>query len=618
MGRAALALSVVATVIGCGTPSDQARHRLQRAKVAPEPASLVNAAGAGQDEIIRWLLAAGVPATSRDASGRTALIAAAQSNRIATATLLIESGAELNAPDGSGACPLSYALRFPSPEMVSLLLEKGASGHAEIRPGEPALVHAARHGDPRLADALIRAGAVPDHRAKDGWAALPLAISRSDETMAVTLLGAKADPNAFAPSGDPPLAIAIQSTNASLASLLLRHGANPNASDASGRSPLERAVQGGDNTLVALLLKAGAKASPAGPLLAAALERGDHDLIALLLSHGVKPDSQGPGGKLPMQVALERNDARLARSLLAAGADPTPWLLPAVERRATALVELLLKGKADPNRAPHGAEPPLLLALRSADLRLAEQLLAAGADPARLGREGQPPLAIAVANRQARATRLLIAHGATPNSAIATPVSEGFLNLLASEKTRFYLQKDAGITPLMIAAGQGDAETARALLDGGAKTDVRTQRYKRYPLNFAAEAGHTEVMQILLGKEPGGRWKDVYIEIDLSEQRAKLWQDGKVKLTSPVSTGRSGYRTPKGEYVITNKYRHWISTIYRVPMPYFMRLSCGSFGLHAGYVPGFPASHGCIRLPPEYARAFFQIADVGHRVTITE
>ena len=98
----------------------------------------------------------------------------------------------------------------------------------------------------------------------------------------------------------------------------------------------------------------------------------------------------------------------------------------------------------------------------------------------------------------------------------------------------------------------------------------------------------------------------------------RIWQDGKVRLTSPVSTGRSGYRTPKGEYVITNKYRNWLSTIYRVPMPYFMRLSCGSFGLHAGYVPGFPASHGCIRLPPESARAFFKIADVGHRVTITE
>jgi len=605
-------------IAGCGTPADQARQRLKRAGIAPEPASMIAAAEAGNADIIGRLLVAGVPVSARDASGRTALIAATQSNRLATVSLLIRSGADVNVADGSGSTPLSYALRLPSPELVALLLEKGASGSATIRPGEPALVHAVRLGDSRLADALLRAGAAPDIRAADGWAALPLAVSRNDEPMAVTLLGARANPNIPAPGGVPSLTTAVCATNASMVALLLRHGADPSATDARGRAPLDAAVLGGDNTLVALLYKTGAISKSAGRLLAIAVDRGDHELVSLVLDHGVDPDTRGAGGKTPMQVALERNDARLARTLLAAGAAPSPWLVQAINQRSTTLIDLLLKAKADPNRTGPGGEPALSIALRSGDLRLVEKLLAAGANPSRSGREGQTPLAVAVACREAQAAKLLLDHKADPNATLAEPPSQAFLALLASEKIRYFLQHDSGVTPLMIAAGQGDTETARILLAAGAKPDVATKRNKHYPINFAAEEGHTAIMQVLLGKEPGGREKGVYIEINLSEQTARLWQDGKIKLTSPVSTGRSGYRTPKGEYVITNKYRHWISTIYRVPMPYFMRLSCGNFGLHAGYVPGFPASHGCIRLPPEYARTFFHIAEVGHRVTIIE
>ena len=48
---------------------------------------------------------------------------------------------------------------------------------------------------------------------------------------------------------------------------------------------------------------------------------------------------------------------------------------------------------------------------------------------------------------------------------------------------------------------------------------------------------------------------------------------------------------------ISDKHRHHNSTIYGSSMPYFMRLSCAAFGLHQGYVPSYPASHGCIRVP---------------------
>jgi lipoprotein-anchoring transpeptidase ErfK/SrfK len=118
----------------------------------------------------------------------------------------------------------------------------------------------------------------------------------------------------------------------------------------------------------------------------------------------------------------------------------------------------------------------------------------------------------------------------------------------------------------------------------------------------------------LLGKEPGET--DRKIVIDLSRQRASLYVKGSVEYSTPVSTGKSGYATPTGEYVVTNKHRHWTSTIYDASMPYFMRLNCGSFGLHEGYVPDYPASHGCIRVPGGTARKLFSVMEVGDLVSI--
>jgi ankyrin repeat protein len=71
-----------------------------------------------------------------------------------------------------------------------------------------------------------------------------------------------------------------------------------------------------------------------------------------------------------------------------------------------------------------------------------------------------------------------------------------------------------------------------------------------------------------------------------------------------------------GKYVITDKERNHWSTIYKVEMPYFMRLSCLDFGMHAGAVPNYPASHGCIRLPSEAARKLFAEIPVGTVVAV--
>jgi lipoprotein-anchoring transpeptidase ErfK/SrfK len=133
-------------------------------------------------------------------------------------------------------------------------------------------------------------------------------------------------------------------------------------------------------------------------------------------------------------------------------------------------------------------------------------------------------------------------------------------------------------------------------------------------LDVAAETSHWRSAQILLG---GGPAPDkLRVEISLAMQSVALFRDGKPIYHARCSTGRSGYSTKRGEFVITNKERNHRSTIYHVEMPYFMRLSCLDFGMHAGYVPNYPASHGCIRLPEDTARKFFSEIPVGTLVTV--
>ena len=92
--------------------------------------------------------------------------------------------------------------------------------------------------------------------------------------------------------------------------------------------------------------------------------------------------------------------------------------------------------------------------------------------------------------------------------------------------------------------------------------------------------------------------------------------DGNEIFATKVSTGRKGFATPTGDFVITNKHRAWTSTIYHASMPYFQRLSCSDFGLHEGNVPGYPASHGCIRVPAGNAAKLFTMTQAGDRVRI--
>ena len=105
--------------------------------------------------------------------------------------------------------------------------------------------------------------------------------------------------------------------------------------------------------------------------------------------------------------------------------------------------------------------------------------------------------------------------------------------------------------------------------------------------------------------------------VSLDEQLAYVYRNGVLTGVSTASTGKRGYETPTGVFTILQKNEDHFSNIYDdAPMPYMQRLTWGGIALHAGGLPGYPASHGCIRLPSEFARLLFEITSTGMTVVV--
>jgi hypothetical protein len=278
-------------------------------------------------------------------------------------------------------------------------------------------------------------------------------------------------------------------------------------------------------------------------------------------------------------------------------------------------VSALISRGADANEPTPGGDTILCAAVRYGAAKSVRALLYGGADVTKPGFEKQPPLPLASLRRGTEIYRALLAAGTDPNIRFASPITKAVLDRVTIKDLKNALESDRGVTPLIACASRGDVEGAAELMRWGASASKCTTRYHRYPINFAAAQGYLFLMRIILGRQPESE-PVILVTIDLSKQRAWVTKEGQIIDTCPVSTGREGYRTPAGRYVITDKHRSWTSTLYHVAMPFFMRLNCSAIGLHSGYVTGRPASHGCIRLPYDKARKFFSICNVGDEVQI--
>ncbi len=184
---------------------------------------------------------------------------------------------------------------------------------------------------------------------------------------------------------------------------------------------------------------------------------------------------------------------------------------------------------------------------------------------------------------------------------------------------------------LMLAALAGCASHDRRLTSS-------TTRYLTSAGDVVAKPSNVGINDTVSYWDGDGVSGSPSITIDLGEQKAFFYKDGRLVGVSMISSGREGYRTPPGQYKVLQKSKDHVSNLYGdyvdhggnvmvanvgvkrdpkppgakfrgAPMPYFLRFH-GGYGLHAGFLPGFAASHGCVRMPERMAQIFF--ANVSH------
>ncbi|WP_247599515.1 L,D-transpeptidase family protein [Sphingomonas sp. PAMC26645] len=120
-------------------------------------------------------------------------------------------------------------------------------------------------------------------------------------------------------------------------------------------------------------------------------------------------------------------------------------------------------------------------------------------------------------------------------------------------------------------------------------------------------------------------WKDngssepVSIVVSLMEQRAFVYRGSTMIAATTISSGKDGKDTPVGTYPILQKNAVHKSSLYDdASMPFMQRLTWDGIAIHAGRNPGFPASHGCIRVPLGFAKQLFGVTTLGTTVTVTD
>ncbi|MDO5624341.1 MAG: L,D-transpeptidase family protein [Pseudomonadota bacterium] len=105
--------------------------------------------------------------------------------------------------------------------------------------------------------------------------------------------------------------------------------------------------------------------------------------------------------------------------------------------------------------------------------------------------------------------------------------------------------------------------------------------------------------------------------VNLHTQHVQVYRNGVAVGYSSVSTGKPGHGTPTGLFTVLEKRRHHRSNLYNnAPMPWMVRLTWGGIAFHGGALPGYPASHGCIRLPMDFAPRLFGALKRGDTVAV--
>src|SRR6516165_2020113 len=326
-------------------------------------------------------------------------------------------------------------------------------------------------------------------------------------------------------------AVTIQ--RASLIDLCLAERVDPNGRDGQGRTPLLIATSQQDWKTARRLLDAGAVVDLPDkngftPVMAAAMH-GDLEMFQVLLarSTNLHPEKPCADGQDLLSFALDGGHPEIIKTVM----QRLPMMQEWTTSTRRALSRALQAGKND-------------------EIRL---LLSKHSTPATPEGKNVPFLAYAIASSNVSLFNTLLNCGADPNTLLPSRCDKDFLALLP-KGLRSYIEDDRSVTMLMLAAGLGQGDYLKPLMDGGANRTRLTSRNKMSALDVAAETGHWRCAQILLGGGPAP--EKLRIEISLAMQRIALVRDGVPIYHARCSTGRAGYSTKRGEFVLTNKERN--------------------------------------------------------------
>lgn len=512
------------------------------------------------------LLEAGAFPDSKDEEGKSLVRITIEKNQQALFEDLLERGVKLNEgrrPELVDLVELTHvALKHDRADMLIALLEKGMNVNAVNHAGDSLLISAVKSGKVELLKELKKFEAdftTVDSKARS---AVRLAVDADNKKMLMELLSSGAPVDTFADDGLTPLLASIGAYRGGFVRALVGKGASVNLSS-----------------------------------------RQEEKSIA------------------PISLALQQQCLPIAAFLLEKGAKPHDELYRATNLggdEGLKLVKELLDGGAthSPDRGGE-KDSPLALAVRRGDVGIVKALLAAGASAEAIDPCGQNMLQVAVARGDVAMAKGLLEGGADPNKPFNAELSDEFLKSIKTEGViRWALKNSKAISPIMMASDSGNVKMAQALVAHGASTKKSTviDKIRWWPLTFATRQANNDMIQVMLGRKPGKT--DLWIRVDISEQRAYVFKGEKQIYKTRVSTGKKSNPTRQGAFVITNKYREWESTIYESSMPFFQRLSASDFGFHVGYVPNYPASHGCIRMPDHAAQKLFTMTRVGDYVEI--
>jgi ankyrin repeat protein len=444
------------------------------ATLAAADNALVDAVRSGDKAAVRALAKEPGAVNRPLPDGSTALHYAVQADDFETADFLIRSGADVRAASRYGVTPLSLAAQNANLALVERLLSAGADPAATSPAGETAVMTAARAGSSAVVKLLLAHGANPNDRERWlGQTALMWAAAENHPAVVEMLIDAGADPN-------------VSSKIYPEYDLKPKEGGTPKANESKGgMSALHYAARQGAQSAVRALAGRGVDLNQADPDGVTALIystlNGHYDTAALLLELGADPSRGDALGRTALYLAVDNNRLETAA--------PRPAPKTQDQRSAVDLAKLAIEkganlnaqisGKLPPRSAqgngdstPEGATP-LWRAAKTSDVELAEILIAAGADPNIPSRDGISPLMVAAGQGWVDGKSL-----GTEDESIAV------IRLLLDAGLDVNLRNNRGETALHGAAAKGADNVVRFLANNGAILDAK-DRSNRTPLDVA-------------------------------------------------------------------------------------------------------------------------------------